>query len=206
MLGREAVGDGKRPHAPCPPRFGHHPAVAQNRTRAIASAVKKHQHAGCVAAGRDRRSARHAVEIDRHELHVVSDRPNGTDLFNAAAAFLPAHRPRLGAEKTANGVDFALAHRRSFPVKRHKLTAARGGLKPAGPPSARKAGASQGAPQALSLKSGAWACVSPLRRQSRRRSTAAPRWRALQTSRRCARARPRPRPRAPARRPPPATS
>ena len=99
MLGGQAIGDGQRPHAPCPARFGRHPPVAQDGARAIAAAVKEHQHAGGVAAGRDRPFARHAAEISRLELHVVGDRPHGADLVNAAAALLPAHRPRLGARE-----------------------------------------------------------------------------------------------------------
>ena len=110
MLGREAIADGERAHLPCPSGFGHHPAVAHDRARAISPAVKEHQHPGRVAAGSDRPFARHAVEIGRLELDVAGDRPDRADFVKALAASLPAHRARLGAKQSANGVDFALGH------------------------------------------------------------------------------------------------
>ena len=72
--------------------------------------MKVHQHAGGVGAGDDRPFAFDAVEIDRLELDVVGDRPDRSDLLDPASALLPADRPRLGAEESANGVDFALSH------------------------------------------------------------------------------------------------
>ena len=110
MLGGQAVGDGQGAQAPCPSGLGHQSAVADNRTRAIASAMKVDQHAGSVGAGNDRPFALDPVEIDRLELDVVRDRPDRPDLLDPASALFPAHRPRLGAEERANGVDFGLRH------------------------------------------------------------------------------------------------
>ena len=110
MLGGQAVGGGQGAQAPCPSGLGHQSAVADNRTRAIASAMKVDQHAGGVGARDDRPFALDAVEIDRLELDVVRDRPGRPDLLDPATAFFPADRPRLGAEESANGVDFGLRH------------------------------------------------------------------------------------------------
>ena len=110
MLGGQAVGDGQRAQAPCPSGFAHQSAVAGNRTRAIASAMKIHQHAGIVSARDDRPFTLDPVEIDRLERDIVRDRPDRPDLLDPAPPLFPAHRPRLGAQERANGVDFTLSH------------------------------------------------------------------------------------------------
>ena len=85
--------------------------------------MKEHQDAGGVSAGDDRPFARNAVEIDRLELDVLSDRPNRADLIEAAAALRPADRPRLGAEKRANSVDFGFRHGHPLLSAAHSMPA-----------------------------------------------------------------------------------
>ena len=97
MLGGEAVGGGQRAQAPCPSGLGHQSAVTDDRTGAIAAAMKVDQHARSVGAGDDRPFAFDPVEIDRLELDVVRDRPDRADLLDPASALFPADRPRLGA-------------------------------------------------------------------------------------------------------------
>ncbi len=148
MLRRETIADGERAHCPCPPGFGHHPAVAQDRARAISAAVKEHQHSRRVAGGSNRPFAGHAVEIDRLELDVVGNRPDRPDLVDAIAPLLPAHRPRLGAKKGADSVDFALGHGRSLFFNAVYFDARPLSLQP---PARSPPGSPQHASQALAL-------------------------------------------------------
>src|SRR5262249_7813532 len=90
--------------------LAHHAAMARDRARAIAAAVQVDEHARDVAAGDDRPFAGDAVEIDRLELYVLGNRPDRADLVEALAALGPAHRPRLGAEQHAYGIDLTLGH------------------------------------------------------------------------------------------------
>ena len=72
--------------------------------------MKIHQHAELVSASDDRPFTLEAVKIDRVELDIVRHRPCRPDLLDPPTAFRPAHRPQLGAEESANGVDFTLSH------------------------------------------------------------------------------------------------
>ena len=72
--------------------------------------MKVDQRAGGVGAWSDRPFARDSVEINRLELDVARDRPDGANLLDPASAFFPAHWPRLAAQESANGVDFAFSH------------------------------------------------------------------------------------------------
>ena len=76
MLRGQAVGGGQRAHAPRPARLGDQSAVADDRARTIAAAMKIDQHAGGVGARNDRPFALDPVEIDRLELDIVRDRPD----------------------------------------------------------------------------------------------------------------------------------
>src|SRR5580704_19678877 len=91
--------------------------MAHNRARAIAPAVEEEQHPGGIAARNDRPLALEAVNVDRLELDVAGDRPDGANLLDPLAPLLPSDRPRLGLQKVADGVDFALGHG-SLPVRR----------------------------------------------------------------------------------------
>jgi hypothetical protein len=71
--------------------------------------MKVDQRAGGVGAGNDRPFALDPIEIDRFELDIVGDRPDRADLLDPASPLFPAHRPRLGAQESANGVDFGLS-------------------------------------------------------------------------------------------------
>ena len=110
MLGREPVFDRKRPRPGRPPRFGDHPAMAHNRARAIAAAVEEEQHPGGIAARNDRPFALEAIDVDRFELDVAGDRPDGANLLDALPPLLPPNRPRLAFQQVADGVDFARSH------------------------------------------------------------------------------------------------
>ena len=67
-------GDSRPPRVrrpPFPSGFAHQSAVADDRTRAIASAMKIHQHAGRVGAGNKRPFTLDPVEIDRLERDIT---------------------------------------------------------------------------------------------------------------------------------------
>ena len=86
MLGRKPVVDREREHARRAARLGHHPAMADDRARAISAAVKEHQHARGIAAWHDRPFTLHAAEIDRLEPHVIGDRPGRADFVDPLRA------------------------------------------------------------------------------------------------------------------------
>jgi hypothetical protein len=110
VLGGEAVRGGQGAQASCAPGLGHQSTVADNRTRTIAAAVEIDEDAGSVRPRRDRPFAIDSIEIDRLEFDIIGDRPDGADLLDPPPAFLPAHRPRLTAQESADGVNFALRH------------------------------------------------------------------------------------------------
>jgi prevent-host-death family protein len=96
-------------------------SVTIRRPRVIAPAMEEQQHPGRIAAGYDRPFALEAIDVDRLELHVAGDRPDGANLLDALAPLLPPDRPGLGLQTVADGVDFALRHGR-YPEARRSTT------------------------------------------------------------------------------------
>src|SRR5205807_9654341 len=84
--------------------------MAEDRARAIAAAVKKHQDPRWVAARRDRPFSRYAGEFGTGEVHICGDRPDRADLVEALAPLRPPDRPRLRAQERAHGIDFGLSY------------------------------------------------------------------------------------------------
>ena len=107
MLGCQPITDGQRPHASRPARLGHHAPMAEDRSRAIAPAMKKHQNPRGIAPRCDRPFRRHASGIDRRDLDIICHRPNRADFIDALASFRPPDRSRLGTQQRADCVDFS---------------------------------------------------------------------------------------------------
>src|SRR5438034_211951 len=95
MFGRQPVADRQRPQSRCPARLADHPAMAQDGTGAIAATMEEQENARAIAAANDRPFARHSIQIDRVELHVVGHRPDRADFVEALAPFGPADGSRL---------------------------------------------------------------------------------------------------------------
>src|SRR5438067_10991934 len=84
--------------------------MAEDRARAIAAAMKKHQNPRWVARRRDRPFSRYAGEVGTRELHVFGCRPDRADLVEALAPLRPPDRPRLRAEQRPHRNDFVLSY------------------------------------------------------------------------------------------------
>ena len=95
MFRREAVADGQRPNARGAARLGHEAPVAEDRSRAIAAAVEKHENTRRVASRRDRPLRAEAVQLDGVQLDVVGNGPDRPDLVRCAAAALPIRRAEV---------------------------------------------------------------------------------------------------------------
>jgi hypothetical protein len=67
--------------------------------------MKEHQHLGSVAAGNDGPFPRHAIAVGGRKFDVIGHGPNGADLINPLSPCFPAHGPRLGTQKSPDGVD-----------------------------------------------------------------------------------------------------
>jgi hypothetical protein len=70
--------------------------MTDDRTGAIATAVKEHQNTGRIAARNDRPFDRYSVDIDASGLHILSYRPNRADIIEPFSSRRPSNRPRLG--------------------------------------------------------------------------------------------------------------
>ena len=114
MLRGQAIRDGERADARRPARLAHQPAVAAQRARAIAAAVKEEQHAPLLAPGHDRPLARDAAEIDAGKLNIGGDRPDRADFVDPRPPFGPTLRPRLGTQQCPDDADLARGHRSPF--------------------------------------------------------------------------------------------
>src|SRR4029077_20967412 len=83
MLGRQPISHRQRSYPCGPTGLGHHATMAAEGPGTVTSAMEEQQTAEAVAAGHALPFPRHAVEIDRIELHVAGDRPERADLVEA---------------------------------------------------------------------------------------------------------------------------
>ena len=87
--------------------------MAEDRSRAIAPAMKKHQDPGRIAAGSERPFGRHATRVDGRKGDILGHWPDRADFVDAPPSFRPPNRSRLGTQHRADRVDFTLNHARS---------------------------------------------------------------------------------------------
>src|SRR6266508_5736305 len=97
MLGSQSIGDSEGPNSSRATALSHQAPTTHDRTGTIAATMEKHQDAGGIAAGNDRPFPRHATDINRGGLYVLSYRPNRTDIIETLSSLDPSNRSRLGA-------------------------------------------------------------------------------------------------------------
>src|SRR5690349_4650032 len=96
MLRSQSIPYGQSPNSSGATRLCHQAAMTDDRTGAIATTMKEYQNAGRIAARNDRPFGRYSIDIDPTDLHIVSYRPNRTDIIETFSSFGPSNRPRLG--------------------------------------------------------------------------------------------------------------
>src|SRR6188472_2337884 len=85
-----AVVDCERPHPHRTASFRDHAAMAEDRARAIAAAVKEQQHLCSVASGCERPLAADTVAIDAFAFDVSGHGRGRADLIKPRASLRPA--------------------------------------------------------------------------------------------------------------------
>src|SRR6266487_4006460 len=91
MLWGKPISNGECPHSSSAASFRHHAAMAHNRTRAIPTAMEKHQHMRSITARSDRPFSVQTVHVHTLKRHIIGHSPDGTDCVESLATLGPAN-------------------------------------------------------------------------------------------------------------------